>query len=82
MDKGIALGMFQLVLAESKLHHVEPLCAFLEQKTDVNVINADQWSCMLDFVTTIAPDFANFSSEEAWPVILDDYAEEMKKSTS
>src|SRR5689334_6329792 len=79
VDKNIALGMFQLVLGENPPHHVAPLCAFLEKKADLNVLNIDQWSCMLDFVATVAPDFSNYSSDEAWPGILDDYVEETQK---
>jgi hypothetical protein len=82
IDKSIALGMFQLVLGESKLHHVAPLCAFLENKGDINAINIDQWACMLDFVATIKPDFSNYSEDEAWPVMLDDYVEDVRKNSA
>jgi hypothetical protein len=79
IDKSIALGMFQLVLGESKLHHIAPLCAYLEAKPDVNAINADQWTCMLEFVTTMSPDFSNYSEDEAWPVMLDDYVADARR---
>ncbi|KAL0484386.1 RALGPS1 [Acrasis kona] len=45
-------------------------------------INLDQWKVFVDFSTFINEDCSNFDSNDAWPIIYDDFVEWMQKGKS
>jgi hypothetical protein len=60
------------VLNGSYGYHFEMFCEFLEDRK-ISYLNLDQWRIYVDFSICIKPDFTNYSSEDAWPLIYDEY---------
>lgn len=54
---------------------------FLEQ-SKYKGMNKDQWYNVLEFSRTIKPDLSNYDEDGAWPVILDEFVEWHKTSSS
>ncbi|KAI0694154.1 DUF298-domain-containing protein [Cerioporus squamosus] len=44
-----------------------------QEKGTYKGVTKDLWSMMLDFCTTMQPDLSNYSTDEAWPSMLDDF---------
>ncbi|KAI9596102.1 Cullin binding-domain-containing protein [Syncephalis fuscata] len=53
--------------------HIRSLIQFLNEKQTVKVINQDQWNTILPFICSISEDFTNYHTNDAWPVLLDEY---------
>ncbi|PVU94071.1 hypothetical protein BB561_002813 [Smittium simulii] len=67
-------GLLSVIFEPSK-PHITPFLGFIKDQSHVAALNKDQWQSLLDFSNTINSDFSNYSSESAWPVLLDLYAE-------
>jgi len=68
----IAQGLLGLLLVE-RYPIVKSFITFLKQQDQYKVVNADQWSSLLEFCKTIQPDFSNYDEDGAWPVIFDEW---------
>lgn len=71
-----------------KFENLELWISFIETKSEngeIKFISKDQWSQLLEFASTIEADLSNFDEDEAWPVLIDDFAvwakEQHKSST-
>jgi len=68
--------LLELVLGKRNQAQVESLVEYLKNQKEYKAINLDQWSCFLRFCDEIHyPDFENYDSTLAWPLILDHYVE-------
>ncbi|KAJ2753192.1 DCN1-like protein 5 [Coemansia nantahalensis] len=55
---------------------MEKFVAFLEARGDrVKAINRDQWQSLLELSRSLQPDLANYSKDDAWPSLLDDFVD-------
>lgn len=43
---------------------------FLEDRSNQRSITKDTWDLLLDFSTTIKPDFSNYDHDGAWPTYV------------
>lgn len=43
---------------------------FLEERSNQRSITKDTWDLLLDFSTTIKPDFSNYDHDGAWPTYV------------
>lgn len=75
--------LLELVLGKRNEVQVESLVEYLKNQKEYKAINLDQWSCFLRFCDEIHyPDFENYDSTLAWPLILDHYVEWVRESQS
>jgi len=72
IDKTMAVCMLKLTLGEKK-PHVSQFCSYIDQDASVKVIGLDFWTCFCEFSNTVAEDLNNYSEEEAWPCLIDQY---------
>lgn len=72
----VAMGMWQLVFANDK-HPSKHLPSFFEflQQSSVRGITRDTWDLYLTFTEQVDSSCSNYSDEEAWPSLLDEYVE-------
>eukprot|EP00045_Choanoeca_perplexa_P005532 m.46734 g.46734 ORF g.46734 m.46734 type:complete len:204 (-) comp13171_c0_seq1:10-621(-) len=72
----VAMGMWQLVFS-SEQHPSKHLPSFFEflQQGSVRGITRDTWELYLTFTEQVDLECSNYSEEEAWPSLLDEYVE-------
>ncbi|RDX52739.1 DUF298-domain-containing protein [Lentinus brumalis] len=64
---------FWSVLVAPKHPIMKDILEFISEKGTYKGVTKDLWSMMLDFCTTMQPDLSNYSTDEAWPSMLDDF---------
>jgi DCN1-like protein 1/2 len=74
----MALGLWQLLLPPERWPLIEDWCEFL-QKHHGRAVSRDTWTQLLDFVNNIKTDFSNYDDTGAWPYLLDEFVEYMRK---
>ena len=81
VDLGTAREMLSLALPaeEGRCPHRRPLLAFLAQQKEYKCLNADQWRGIGRFVREVGPGCADFDDDGAWPLLLDNYVEWVRK---
>ncbi|KAK2954975.1 putative defective in cullin neddylation 1 protein [Blattamonas nauphoetae] len=74
------LGMIQLILVP-RYPQLGKFAEFVETELVGSKPNfqRDAWNQLVRFATTIKKDFSNYSEEDAWHTILDDYVEWRKE---
>eukprot|EP00891_Asterochloris_glomerata_P000239 jgi/Astpho2/239/Aster-x0015 len=77
IDVDTAVQMLSVAMPTCK--HLEPFTEFLQEQTEYRTINRDQWMGFLRFTQQVSPDCSNFDEAEAWPLLLDNYAEWVQK---
>jgi len=55
--------------------------SFVERKVK-NAISKDTWMMLYDLATQVKPDLSDYDMNGAWPVMLDEFVEEVKSSKS
>eukprot|EP00730_Choanoeca_flexa_P013333 TRINITY_DN5208_c0_g1_i2.p1 TRINITY_DN5208_c0_g1~~TRINITY_DN5208_c0_g1_i2.p1 ORF type:complete len:186 (+),score=31.17 TRINITY_DN5208_c0_g1_i2:152-709(+) len=72
----LAMGMWQLVFStpERPSKHLPVFFEFLQQ-SDTRGITRDTWDLYLTFTDTVDEACSNYSDEEAWPSLLDEFVE-------
>uniref|UniRef100_A0A5S6QXN9 Defective in cullin neddylation protein n=1 Tax=Trichuris muris TaxID=70415 RepID=A0A5S6QXN9_TRIMR len=78
LDVEMAIGYWRLILS-GRFFHLDNWCNFL-QSTRRKPITRDTWNLVLDFSKVISNDFNNYDTQGAWPTLLDEFVEYMKKS--
>lgn len=72
--------LIDLVLGSQFRAQVDSFSEFLKNQADYKVINMDQWTNFLRFCQEVSfPDLENYDTDQAWPVILDNFVEWMKE---
>ena len=59
--------------------HAEALLEFLGTQREYKCVNADQWRGIGRFVREVGPRCADFDDDGAWPLLLDNYVEWVRK---
>ncbi|KAJ1959292.1 hypothetical protein IWQ62_004672 [Dispira parvispora] len=71
LDVNVAFEILPLVIHDSP--HVAPFIQFLQDKTQIQALNKDQWTSFYEFCKSIPEDCAGYDELAAWPTLLDDY---------
>ena len=80
IDLATAREMLSLALPpEGRCHHRQALLDFLGQQREYKCLNADQWRGIGRFVREVGPGCADFDDDGAWPLLLDNYVEWVRK---
>jgi hypothetical protein len=77
IDTDMAMAMLNILLKS----RWALLPRFLEhlQSKKVKVINRDQWNSLFEFSNTILPDMSNYDENDAWPLLLDEFVEDVRE---
>jgi hypothetical protein len=77
----IAVGLWQLLFSDPgrRSAHLAAWLAFLQERK-TRGITKDTWDLFLVFTDTVAPDCSNYSEEEAWPSLLDDFVASVRSA--
>lgn len=77
-----AIEFLKLLLKDNE--HTEPFCKYLEDQAQTSdgykAMNYDQWKMYFEFANSVASDFSNYNSCDAWPLLIDLYVEKMESS--
>lgn len=74
----VALAMWDLLLPPSRWKHIEAWKDFL-QTHHKRAVSRDTWNQLLDFISSTSTDFSNYDDSSAWPYLLDEFVETMRK---
>lgn len=78
LSREMAIALWRLVLpvSDSQVDRFTGRwCAFLEQNR-VRGVTRDCWMVFLEFCQVVDEDFANYSDEDAWPSLLDEFVDD------
>jgi len=74
LDIELASALLTIVLKEKyECKHIEDFCQFILQAC--KAINLDQWMNFYLFSTTIKIDLSNYSPQDAWPILFDEFVD-------
>lgn len=80
MGLDTALAMWQLLYAdERRWQYIDDWCEFLQEHHKGRTISKDTWAQLFEFARQIKPDFSNYDDAGAWPYLMDEFVEYMKK---
>ncbi|CAK9136605.1 unnamed protein product [Ilex paraguariensis] len=75
--------LLDLVLGSKFRPQIDSLTKYLKTQSDYKVINMDQWTNFFRFCDEISfPDLQNYDTTQAWPLILDNFVEWMRRTQS
>ena len=78
IDLDTASQMLSLALPKG-CPHTKALLEFLGVQKEYKKVNADQWKGIGRFVREVGPRCADFDDDGAWPLLLDNYVEWVRK---
>eukprot|EP00882_Tetradesmus_deserticola_P003375 GHRQ01003571.1.p2 GENE.GHRQ01003571.1~~GHRQ01003571.1.p2 ORF type:complete len:254 (+),score=115.01 GHRQ01003571.1:293-1054(+) len=74
-----ALAMWQLLFADDRRwQYIDEWCEFLQTHHN-RAISRDTWVQLFQFTKIIKPDFSDFDEAGAWPYLMDEFVDYMKK---
>eukprot|EP01130_Rhizamoeba_saxonica_P018747 TRINITY_DN9493_c0_g1_i2.p1 TRINITY_DN9493_c0_g1~~TRINITY_DN9493_c0_g1_i2.p1 ORF type:complete len:213 (+),score=55.51 TRINITY_DN9493_c0_g1_i2:58-696(+) len=77
IDFDTAISYIQLLQKNGT--HTNDFCEFLKKQTSYKVINKDQWKMFYEFNNTVSNDLSDYDENEAWPVMIDEFAEYLQE---
>ena len=78
MPKDIAVAMWRIVLGDGRFKYLDQWCSFVEAQA-IKFVNRDTWKMALEFATTTAESLDDYDEDGAWPCIIDDFVDFLKK---
>eukprot|EP00455_Lapot_gusevi_P038028 TRINITY_DN4264_c0_g1_i2.p1 TRINITY_DN4264_c0_g1~~TRINITY_DN4264_c0_g1_i2.p1 ORF type:complete len:261 (-),score=88.89 TRINITY_DN4264_c0_g1_i2:106-888(-) len=81
IDKELGLGLWGLLLDKNKYPLVEKFSSFIQQHRD-KAISRDLWDMAYDFVTSTRADLSNFEDTGAWPIVIDEFVDAVRRGVS
>jgi DCN1-like protein 1/2 len=73
----LAIGLWTVLLKGH--NHMKEWLDFMNEKYLGKAITRDVWQQFLEFSTVTRLDLSNYDDEGAWPVMIDEYVERLKK---
>ncbi|RAL53691.1 hypothetical protein DM860_015419 [Cuscuta australis] len=75
--------LIDLILGSQFRAQVDSFTEYLKSQTDYKVLNMDQWTNFLRFCQEISfPDLKDYDTDQAWPVVLDNFVDWVKEKRS
>ncbi|XP_037943110.1 DCN1-like protein [Teleopsis dalmanni] len=71
LDINSAIVYWHIIL-KKEFQLLNGWCQYIKER-DVKCINLDTWKCVLDFVKEIHPTLDNYSMDDAWPTLIDEF---------
>lgn len=75
----MAVQLWKVVFARREIPFLERWLSFVTKQVGLRGIPKDTWIMFLHFVDTVQPNFSDYSAEEAWPSLIDDFVESEKE---
>ncbi|KAL0483643.1 hypothetical protein AKO1_011484 [Acrasis kona] len=72
-----AVPYFKLIL-NGRYKHINDWCEYLEN-VNKKAVTKDTWQQFLEFVKNVKPDLSDYDPDQAWPVVIDEFVEHLKK---
>eukprot|EP00271_Cylindrocystis_brebissonii_P005370 TRINITY_DN17384_c0_g1_i2.p2 TRINITY_DN17384_c0_g1~~TRINITY_DN17384_c0_g1_i2.p2 ORF type:complete len:269 (-),score=48.06 TRINITY_DN17384_c0_g1_i2:281-1087(-) len=73
-----AMPMWRLLFSERSWPLVDQWCTFLQEHHNT-AISRDTWTQLLEFARTIQPDLSNYDEGGAWPYLVDEFVDYLRK---
>jgi len=79
LNLDVAVLLWRMIL-KGKFTFLDKWCDWLE-KNYQRSISKDEWALLLDFAQSINKDMSNYNPEEAWPVLIDEFVDFIRKQS-
>lgn len=66
------------IMGNDKSPFTDSFCKFIQE--NVKTLNIDQWKMFVEFSNNIKKDFSNYDSNDAWPLLYDNYVDWVKRN--
>lgn len=73
----LAEALWQVLLKDWK--RLPDWLRFVNERYAGKAVSKDVWNQLYEFMSTVKTDFSNYDSDGAWPVMIDEFVDKMKK---
>ena len=78
LPKEVAVAMWKIILAGGQFRYLDQWCEFVEAQS-IKYVNKDMWTMCYEFAQTVADSLDAYDENGAWPCVIDDFVEHLKK---